>query len=312
MSSSDLRDEFRSEIESSSPDVARVREVISSSDGTEEVLTEFLFEAIQVHTLKPEIVEIVEILIESGADVNETADTVLDIQGKWSETPLIAICGRTNAYSGLMYKYLGEKKLFENESESASILITNIVDKLLEAGAKTNVKNDSGMTPLHASTLQGLRPVVDRLLNHGADVNAKDDKNRTPLHYACIGDFTMVQGFPKTTKRLLKEENIKIDEQDRNGNTPLHCTFKRSGMTNPSRYVPENVQSLECLMTLIANGVDLDVTNKEGYTPLQLAVRAEATESVHYLLAAGASVQEEAINMAQKQDNQEILKMLEN
>jgi ankyrin repeat protein len=60
---------------------------------------------------------------------------------------------------------------------------------LLEHGARPELRNKTGATPLHDAALSGNKEVIEVLLMHGADVNAIDSESRsTPLHYAAEFD----------------------------------------------------------------------------------------------------------------------------
>ena len=70
-----------------------------------------------------------------------------------------------------------------------------VVEYLLDNGAKVDVQDDGGLMPLHNACSFGHTEVVQTLLKHGADPNARDNWNYTPLHEAsskgkidvCIG-----------------------------------------------------------------------------------------------------------------------------
>ena len=70
-----------------------------------------------------------------------------------------------------------------------------VVEYLLDNGAKVDVQDDGGLMPLHNACSFGHAEVVQTLLKHGADPNARDNWNFTPLHEAsskgkidvCIG-----------------------------------------------------------------------------------------------------------------------------
>ena len=68
------------------------------------------------------------------------------------------------------------------------------VQILTEAGAKVNVMDNKGMTPLHfaiknnTGELDSSTEMEELLIKIGADVFAKDKRNRLPLHYA-FGDM---------------------------------------------------------------------------------------------------------------------------
>lgn len=52
---------------------------------------------------------------------------------------------------------------------------------LIAHGAKVNVRDSIGSTPLSLAVVYGMRPVVAALLTHGANVNAHDSEDETAL-----------------------------------------------------------------------------------------------------------------------------------
>lgn len=94
--------------------------------------------------------EIVQFLIDSGADVNSTSHHHL------ASSPLHAA-----AYRG-------------HEA---------VVKILISQGAQLNM-NNAGTCPLHVATSNGQRGVVTMLVAHGADVNARDRQGHTALDLA--------------------------------------------------------------------------------------------------------------------------------
>ena len=59
-----------------------------------------------------------------------------------------------------------------------------IVSLLLKAGAKPNVIQTGGYTPLMTAASLGNAPVVDMLLEYGAEKSVKSDDNRTAADFA--------------------------------------------------------------------------------------------------------------------------------
>ena len=56
---------------------------------------------------------------------------------------------------------------------------------MVARGARVDLRNKTGATPLHDAALGGDTGVVKILLDHGADVNARDtEADATPLYYA--------------------------------------------------------------------------------------------------------------------------------
>ena len=95
--------------------------------------------------------EIAELLLNSGADVNAVS------KNKFVATPLQGAVVR--------------KRL-------------DLAQLLLAHGAKVNVRGEGGDSPLHEAAGSGQIEFAKLLLAHGADVNAKDDDSKTPLTIA--------------------------------------------------------------------------------------------------------------------------------
>lgn len=60
----------------------------------------------------------------------------------------------------------------------------DIVELLIEKGAKVNAKTKYNWTPLIYATRLGNLNIVKLLIEKGAEVNVKDNKNWTPLIHA--------------------------------------------------------------------------------------------------------------------------------
>ena len=94
---------------------------------------------------------------------------------------------------------------------------------------------------------------------------------QTPLHLAVITGQANIVG-----KLITAGANANMP--DRNGHTPSHLACQRS--------------CTECLEQLfnVANGVDLELKNFGGFTPLHEAVFARCTRTVRCLVQHGANV----------------------
>lgn len=69
---------------------------------------------------------------------------------------------------------------------------TNIVDMLLNRGARINATNMGDDTALHLASSHGHLDCVSLLLKNKADVNALNEHGNTPLHYACFWGFQAI------------------------------------------------------------------------------------------------------------------------
>jgi ankyrin repeat protein len=63
-------------------------------------------------------------------------------------------------------------------------IATAMVESLLSNGAKVNIAQDGGWTPLHQAAAHGQMEIMELLLDRKADVNAESDDGTTPLRMA--------------------------------------------------------------------------------------------------------------------------------
>lgn len=134
--------------------------------------------------------------------------------------------------------------------------------KLVELGAdvnrQINLRKSKYFPPtlLHLAAAKRNLPMVKLLFEIGADLNQRDDKGRTPHYWALVSrDEELIQEFSRRTKNL--SQFVVDDSQNQ---TSLHLAAK-FWLTGVIRYFVEI-------------GIDVNVKDKEGKTPLDLAKRA--------------------------------------
>ena len=98
--------------------------------------------------------EVVEILINAGANVNAKNDTGM--------SPL------------------------------HNAVTKEVVELLIAEGANVNAKNKHGGTPLHEAAASGHKEIVELLIAEGADVGAKANDGKTPLDWAIFNKDTEI------------------------------------------------------------------------------------------------------------------------
>jgi ankyrin repeat protein len=142
-----------------------------------------------------------------------------------------------------------------------------MVDRLVQAGYSTKVRDGLSQTPLHTASIHGFPGVVGRLLTAGADVAAKDDFLRTPFHWTIMNDHD-------ATARILLEHGADINLQDTWQHTPLHQAAQK-GHEGLVRW-------------LLSEGADVNIKDYGGEVPLHDASRHGFNEIASLLLSAGS------------------------
>ena len=97
---------------------------------------------------------------------------------------------------------------------------------LLDHGVDIDSQSITGKTPLYdllssrSSSSEGMVDVIQRLLEHGADTNIPDHRQSTALHLASSS------GWPEVA-RLLLSYGAKVDEKDEQGRTPFEVASSK-------------------------------------------------------------------------------------
>jgi ankyrin repeat protein len=151
--------------------------------------------------VKQGLCKIARILLEHGADPSATKTD-----------------GKTPLYLVLKYK-----SHFKDEE----ILISSPARSLLEHGADVNAQDKDHITPLLLAMQRNMYEIVRILLGRGAKPDVKNDKGKTPLHLLLEGDFTYEDDIPGLA-RLLLDRGADVNAQDNNHVTPLLLAAERN------------------------------------------------------------------------------------
>lgn len=128
-----------------------------------------------------------------------------------------------------------------------------------------NRKNKIGLSPLIVACERNLPSVAELLLEHGADITILDEKGRNPLAIAAFC------GCNDTVEFLLKQDQAKtylLNQKDLNGSTPAWLAA-RTG----------NLSILELLMDA---GSDATITDNEGLSPQDVAIKYKKEKVIEY------------------------------
>jgi len=143
------------------------------------------------------------------------------------------------------------------------------VEELLDKGVNPEVTSASDATPLLLAASRGHLEIVEALINAGADVNRTDDDQRTALHWASLKNHTMVV-------MLLLNNGADLNKQDAKLYTPLFFAAWSDATS-----------TLEFLLQ--KDGIEVELMNFQGWTPLIIASDKGNVGSVGLLLEAGAN-----------------------
>ena len=180
------------------------------------------------------------------------------------------------------------------------------VRKLLQEGADINVRDAQGRTSVMIATYQHNTDMVRALLQAGADVNIRDNNKENPLLHAGaqgwldilrlaieahadtrltnrFGGISIIpaseRGHVEVVRELLTRTDINVNHVNNLGWTAL---LEAIILSNGDKAHQQIVQ------LLVDHGADVNLADKDGVTPLQLARERRFTEIERILLKAGA------------------------
>lgn len=184
---------------------------------------------------------------------------------------------------------------------------SDMVNYLLNKGAKLDITNDEGDTALHIAVQNNNLKLVELLLSRGANPNSANRNQETPLHFAVAISKRMVE--------LLVNKGSDVNSHDKNGLTPVQLAYFRGDKESTDFLLAHNAsinelevskldskQSGIALKTAIANnnakivssiiknGFDINKPILEGRTALSLAAESNHMQMVNLLLLNGAKV----------------------
>jgi len=235
------------------------------------------------------LTSLVELLIGRGVDPNETntdetsaGETITD---KWTalrwaveyghgKVAWLLLRGGADAnlsdHRGFAPLHAAVEKwqpATEMRNEASSLLWL-----LLENRANVDAQTKDGRTALHIAASQGYTSVAWLLLENGATPTLRSNSGSTALHCAAT------EGHVDVAELLLtrKGGTDLVHVADLEGRTALHTASSSGGTV--------------MVKLLLDSGAQIDAQDREGYTPLHLAVMQERLEVVVHLVKMGADV----------------------
>ncbi|KAF2074741.1 hypothetical protein CYY_003973 [Polysphondylium violaceum] len=144
--------------------------------------------------------------------------------------------------------------------------INRIIKKI-----KFNKKDLNGNTPLHLASLDYDEMVLGLFLNTKgicSYVNMENQDHNTPFHYFC--EKSKPKSNIENLFKLYIQNNVKINSQNKFGETPLH-----KALLNTS-----NTAGNLVLHLLIQSGANVNLSNNKGETVLHYAIRLKKDKNV--------------------------------
>ena len=177
---------------------------------------------------------------------------------------------------------------------------------LLDYDANIHLQDKIGQTPLHLASRRGLSDVVALLLRSGAHVDPRDNDNKTPLLCA------LEDSRDGTVPQLLLEHgaSVSVRGNSKNGQTPLHLASRHnlSDVVALLLKLGADVDALDndriipllCALkfsyhgnaaqVLLEHGASVHLRDKNGQTPLHLALQRHPSDVVTLLSKLGSDV----------------------
>lgn len=186
-----------------------------------------------------------------------------------------------------------------------------VIKMLLKHKAKVNALNNEDRTPLHVATLYMRIATIKELLSNEADVNAQDCGGMTPLALH-INTCAEKQTDPlPSIVSLLILSNANVDDKIKENSVVKGCIekFERIKKDYPNCAANKNLEAInqklnlnyklftaiyknkgKKIKNLLKQGANVNAINKQGSTPLHVAILHKCTTIVKELLSNGADI----------------------
>jgi len=266
-------------------------------------------------------VEIVKALLAKGANVN-----VVDVDGN---TALVSAIYSQNGEETVKALIKGGVDVNKGPQDSQPLnnaiwmSSTGMVEALLDAGAKTDVKDSAGWIPLHYAAffdprdnkmlevflnktkqpdtiyLAAYRGDLEAVKSHissGADVNVKDSAGFMPLHWAVLQDSTaMAEYLIAHGAEINATVGFLTPLYSANAMPVIELLVSKGAAINTNNrqnalHKACRVGDLEVATFLVNKGADVNAKASAGNTPLTYALQHGHAEVVRLLVANGADV----------------------
>ncbi|KAL5083008.1 hypothetical protein Trisim1_002258 [Trichoderma cf. simile WF8] len=138
----------------------------------------------------------------------------------------------------------------------SNILAESIIELLLDEGADPTISAGRSGYPIISASISCSAKVIELLIDHKASVDVKDPFGRKPAHFACHNTLEVLNSLNLPDSDFAARDIV--------GRVPLHYAVLR-GQLDLVEEVLERSRRV---------GIDIDVVDDDGWTPLLWAARA--------------------------------------
>ena len=213
------------------------------------------------HAIAHRQVEVIRLLMDRGCFMNPVKNRK---QATKSNDLHITTEG------GSKYTTYATKQLYGDVFEAARCGDTATIQSYVISGGPVDLTDEDGRTLLHCAAGEGQMKVVELLIKRGCCIDQVDKNGCTPLDYAtACGHVQTVQ--------LLKQQS-----EEQYVINSVYCSIGRIIL-----HVAAGSGDIHLIELLVEKGLDVNILDNEGRTPLHAAATSGHLESVLTLLRLG-------------------------
>lgn len=169
----------------------------------------------------------------------------------------------------------------DNEGNTPLLLAVRMgnfrsAEHIITSGGDITTRNHNGDTALHMAVRDERSDLVALLLQHGAQIYSQNADGESPFTIALsFSDGRNQSGASRMVSTLLTTDRARIADDE--GRSPLHIAVLLN-------------MSVSKLEIIVNQGGRINSVEREGRTPLRLAVDMDNWEAAKYLVGAGSDI----------------------
>jgi ankyrin repeat protein len=172
--------------------------------------------------------------------------------------------------------------------EAVKLGDVELVRMLLEAGAHPDSPNQDNQTALMLASAVGSLPIAKLLIDRGAQVNAVEDfRGQTALMWAAAGNHPDIVDLLLAHRADVKPR-AKHDDWPRQMTSEPRAQYRPTGGLTALLYATRS-GCYRCAVAIVKAGADVNQPNPDGITPLINAIDNRGFDIAMFLLDQGAN-----------------------